>query len=519
MDDSFSDPHQIKVGKVEPRGAPCVEFSPDPCAMVIFGASGDLTRRKLIPALFKLARTKIIGEDFFVLGVARTEMDSEGFRADMEEALKASGEFETAAWERFAKRLFYISADYGDEGAYEAIAGFLAEKERVFATKGNRIFYVATPPSVYETVTGLLGSSGLAGEKAGWTRLVVEKPYGRDTESAERLDRAVLSSFSEPQVYRIDHYLGKETVQNILMLRFANTIFEPLWNRHYIDHVQITVAETLGVERRAGYYEQSGVLRDMFQNHMLQVLALASMEPPSVYDPELVRDERSKVLLALRRPPLERMEDWLCLGQYVEGEIDGKPVPGYTEEEGVARSSQVPTFAAMRVYIDNWRWQGVPIYLRSGKRLKKSLSEVSVQFRSVPHLMFKDTIGGEIGPNTLILKIQPEERIQLKFHTKYPGSRVSLRDVFMDFSYLEGYKGLTLGAYERVLMDCMIGDKTLFVRKDGVSLSWEFLTPILEYIEKNGKGAPDVNLYRAGSYGPTEADKFMSKDGRRWRNE
>ncbi|MBI4949638.1 MAG: glucose-6-phosphate dehydrogenase [Deltaproteobacteria bacterium] len=521
MPDNFqSGPSQrIKAGKIEPRSGPCKEASPDPCVMVIFGASGDLTRRKLIPALFKLFFADIIGEGFFVLGVARTEMDHDGFRAAMEEALKASGELDSVAWERFAKRLFYIAADYNNEGVYATIARFLKEKEGSFGTRGNRIFYVATPPSVYETVAGLLGSSGLAGERSGWTRLVVEKPYGRDIESALRLDSAVLSSFSEPQVYRIDHYLGKETVQNILMLRFANTIFEPLWNRHFIDHVQITVAETLGVERRAGYYEQAGVLRDMFQNHMSQVLALAAMEPPSVYDPELVRDERSKVLLALRRPPLEDINDWLCLGQYAGGEIDGKIVPGYREEEGVARGSLVPTFAAMRVYIDNWRWQGVPIYLRSGKRLKKRLSEVSVQFRSVPHLMFRDTIGEEIGPNTLILKIQPEERIQLKFHAKSPGSRVCLRDVFMDFSYLDGYKGLTLGAYERVLMDCMIGDKTLFVRKDGVSLSWEFLTPILEHIEKNGKGAPEVNLYRAGSHGPAEADRFISKDGRHWRNE
>ncbi|MBI5642771.1 MAG: glucose-6-phosphate dehydrogenase [Deltaproteobacteria bacterium] len=520
-DDKYrNDPPQtIRIGKIEPTGEPCEEFYPGPAAMIIFGASGDLARRKIMPALFKLTRSKILTENFFIMGMARTEMDSDSFRRMIEAALREAGGFDEAIWERFSKKLYYKTVDYTDIKALEEAGRLIAEKERAHGTNGNRIFYLATPPSVYEGIIESIKASGLSGNGENQARVVIEKPSGRDLESARALDSVVLRNFTEEQVFRIDHYLGKETVQNILMLRFANAIFEPLWNRRYIDHVQITVAETNGIEKRAGYYEQAGVLRDMFQNHILQVLALAAMEPPSIYDPELVRDEKIKVLRALRPVPLNEINNWLVLGQYVEGEVDGRLVPGYREEEGVAKDSEVPTYAAMKLFIDNWRWQDVPFYIRSGKRLNKRFSEVAIQFKSVPHRLFRETLKEDIGPNTLILKIQPEERIQLRFHTKNPGSRVCLRDVFMDFSYTEGYKGLTLGAYERVLLDCMLGDKTLFVRKDGAELSWAFLTPMLDFIESGYAGAPEVNLYRAGSSGPVEADKFITREGRSWRDD
>ncbi len=507
----------VKIGSLGPTGEPCEEVFPGPCSFVIFGASGDLSQRKLLPSLFKLFRKKVLSKNFFIIGASRTELDDASFRAMTGEAVRNSGEFERGAWAEFSARLYYLKIDYGDREAYSRIKRLLVDREKAHGTKGNRIFYFATPPFLYTKMIEGLGGASLSSDAEGKARVVIEKPYGRDLKSAIELEQAVLRHFREEQVYRIDHYLGKETVQNIIMLRFANSIFEPIWNRRYIDHVQITVAEDIGVEKRAGYYEQAGVLRDMFQNHMLQVLSFIAMEPPSVYESELVRDERVKVFKALRPPDLNNIEDYLVLGQYVEGEAEGRLVTGYTEEEGIARDSTVPTYAAMKVYIDNWRWQGVPFYLRSGKRLKKRFSQVTIQFKDVPHLMFREALGdAEIGPNALVLMIQPDERVQLKFHTKNPGSKVCLRDVLMDFSYAEGYVGIELDDYERVLMDCMIGDKMLFVRRDGVELTWSFLTPMLDMYE--GRGLPELNLYRAGTFGPAKADKFIARDNRRWVN-
>lgn len=508
----------IEIGKIEPTGEACEEFYPSPCCMVIFGASGDLAHRKLIPALYRLTHSRILTDKFFIIGASRTKMTDDAFRAMMEKAVKGLPNFDRRVWNDFAKRMFYKEIDYGDAEAFAEIKTLIAEKEKVFGTEGNKVFYLATPPSVYSSVIEGLAASKLADEEEGWSRIVIEKPYGRDTKSALELEDTVHKSFREGQVFRIDHYLGKETVQNILMLRFANSIFEPIWNRRYIDHIQITVAESLGIEKRAGYYEQAGVLRDMFQNHMLQVLALVAMEPPSIYESELVRDERIKVLRSIRPVDLNNIDKQLVLGQYVEGLVDGKVVPGYREEPGVAADSSVPTFAAMKTFIDNWRWNGVPFYLRSGKRLAKRFTQIKIQFKQVPHLMFRETLEGEIGPNALVLMIQPDERVQLKFHTKNPGSRVCLRDVTMDFKYTEGYTGLMLDAYERVLMDCMIGDKMLFVRSEGMALSWSFLTPVIKLVESQGPKSPVLNLYRAGSYGPVEADKFIQKDGREWSN-
>jgi glucose-6-phosphate 1-dehydrogenase len=469
----------VKIGKVGPSGTLCEEISSDPCAIVIFGASGDLTKRKLLPALFYLFRNKLLSKGFFILGLARTDISEDAFRAEMEKSVKKAG-------------------NYG--------------------TGRNRILYLSTPPSVYENIIEAVASSGLASEESGWVRVVIEKPYGRDLESARALEETVGKRFREEQVFRIDHYLGKDTVQNIMMFRFANSIFEPIWNRHFIDHVQITASESIGIEKRAGYYEEAGVLRDMFQNHMLQVLSFVGMEPPSVYESEMVRDERVKVFRALR--PIERggLGDSLVLGQYVDGETNGKFAKGYREEDGVNRRSTVPTFAAMKLFIDNWRWQGVPFYLRSGKRLKSRFTQVTIQFKAVPHQMFSGIFEEEIGPNAVIIRIQPDERIQLKFHAKNPGSRVCLRDVVMDFGYTEGYEGLVLDAYERVLMDCMIGDKMLFIRSDAMEMSWKWLTPALEYSESRGQGAPELGLYRAGSYGPVEAERLIGRDGRKWVN-
>ncbi len=508
----------IRIGKVAVTGQFCEEIAPDESVLVIFGASGDLTRKKLMPALFFLFRNGLLPKGFFVLGLARTDWDDAAFRAEMEKAVKKAGNFDHAAWPGFSERLFYMRVDYNDIDALASARELLATKAAEFGARANKILYLATPPSAYRSIIRNIAASGLSAENHGWTRIVIEKPYGRDLESARGLEETVSRNFREEQVFRIDHYLGKDTVQNIMMFRFANSIFEPIWNRHFIDHVQLTVSESIGIEKRAGYYEEAGVLRDIFQNHMLQVLSFIAMEPPSIYESELVRTERFKVLRALR--PLEKgeIEKSLVLGQYVDGESGSRNVRGYTEEDGVAKDSVVPTFAAMKAYIDNWRWQGVPFYLRSGKRLKSRFTQITIQFKKVPHLMFKGVFEEEIGPNALIIRIQPDERIQLKFHAKNPGSRVCLRDVVMDFSYLSGYEGIALDAYERVLMDCMTGDKMLFVRRDGMELSWEWLAPALELSERKGPYRPDLFLYRAGSWGPVEAERFIASDGRAWVN-
>ncbi len=511
----------VRVGELAPGGEPCVELCPPPCAIVLFGASGDLAARKLMPSFYNLRKSGLLPENFFVIGASRQKLDDESYRNAMEAAIRSNAQYDEKAWSDFRKRLFYRTL-VPDARPYEDIKEALADREKEFKTGGNRIFYLATPPAAYPGIIEALGAAGLSEEKQGWSRIVIEKPYGRDSASAHQLNEVVLRNFREDQVYRIDHYLGKDTVQNIVMFRFANAIFEPIWNRRYIDHVQITVAETMGIEKRAAYYEQAGVLRDMFQNHMLQVLALVAMEPPSVYEANLVRDERVKILRALRPLPLESLSESLVIGQYVEGEAGSEWAPGYREEVGVSKDSTVPTYAAMKLFIDNWRWQDVPFYLRSGKRMAAKFSQVYIQFKRVPHLMFKGTLDAAgIMPNALVLKIQPDEKVQMLFHVKNPGSRVSLREVVMDFSYTEGYRGVKLDAYDRVLLDCMIGDKTLFIRRDGVRYSWEFLTPALDLLEKGGPGRkrPELFIYRAGSPGPTEADKFIQKDGRRWQND
>ena len=494
----------------------CEMEIPTSCCLVIFGASGDLAKRKLIPSLYRLFTSRMLSDHFFILGTGREAMSTEEYRASMLRAVTA--DFPEAGnredWQAFSAKLYYTTFDYRDPAAYvSGIRDRLPALEREHQIKGSRIFYLAVPPVVFEEIISNLGAAGLANDEHGASRIVIEKPFGRDLESARRLERVVHEHFQEHQVYRIDHYLAKETVQNILMFRFANSIFEPLWNRRYIDHVQITASETLGVEHRAGYYEQTGIIRDMFQNHMFQLLAISAMEPPAVFEADRVRDEKVKVFRSFRPFPLDRLDDVLAVGQYAGGTISDMPVPAYREEEGVAPRSGTQTYAAMKVFIDNWRWQGVPFYLRSGKRLAVRKTEIAIYFKQVPHSMFPSSIGGSIEPSVLVLKIQPEEGMTLSIQTKQPGSKVCLNPVALSFAY---DRGVHLDAYEWVLLDCMLDDHMLFTRQDGVEETWKILTPVIEHLEARlGNGS--IPFYAAGSNGPEEATRLLAQSGRRWR--
>jgi glucose-6-phosphate 1-dehydrogenase len=506
---------EVKGRVISPEMGECEIEVPRPFCLVIFGASGDLTKRKILPAVFRLYRYKFLPERFFVLGAARTNMDDNAFRQRMQEAVKEAlpNDYSQDVWDKFAERLCYCNIDYADAGTYSAIKDKLEPLEKKFRTEGNRVFYLAVPPDVYETVSLNLGESGLSREKDGYSHVVIEKPFGRDTDSARSLNVSLGKSFEERQIYRMDHYLAKETVQNILIFRFANSIFEPLWNRRYIDHVQITVAESIGVGHRAGYYERAGVLRDMFQNHIFQLIALTAMEPPSVFEADRVRDEKVKVFRSIRPFPLKNLDECVALGQYASGTVDGKEVIGYRGEPGVSPASKTPTFASLKVFIDNWRWNGVPFYVRSGKRLAKRKASISIHYKQVPHMMFKNVIEERIEPSILVLRVQPDEGINLEFQTKTPGARVCLNKVLMDYSY---QKVFTFEAYERVLLDCMQGDQMLFVREDGVDATWRLLTPLIEKLESEA-GRFKFPNYASGSEGPAEAFALIEADGRKWR--
>jgi glucose-6-phosphate 1-dehydrogenase len=488
---------------------------PRSAALIIFGASGDLTKRKLFPSLYRLYKNRMLAQQFFILGTSRIEMTTEQFRAAMLDAVKTAlpHDFDQQVWDGFVPHLYYSTFDYGTPESYTVSLGSrLPELENRHQTGGNRIFYLAIPPAVFEAVIHNLGAAGLSREDRGCSHIVIEKPFGRDLSSARKLNRLVHTYYKESQIFRIDHYLAKETVQNILMFRFANSIFEPLWNERYVDHVQITAAETIGIEHRAGYYEEAGVIRDMFQNHVFQLLCLTAMEPPAVFVADRVRDEKAKVLRSMRRISLDTAGNQIVIGQYAKGMVDGQEVPGYREEKGVAKGSMTPTFAAMKVFIDNWRWHGVPFYLRSGKRLASRKTAISIHFKEVPHSMFPDSVSGPIEPNTVVLKIQPDEGMSLTFQSKQPGTKVCLSPVQMAYSYP---RGVLLDAYEWVLLDCMLGDHMLFMREDSVELAWSALTPVLEAIE-SGKRVP-LATYTAGSNGPDEAACLIGKDGRAWR--
>ncbi len=489
---------------------------PKPFLLVIFGASGDLSRKKLFPALYRLDRDRLLPATFCILGTARTAMDDGTFAGMVRTSVeKAFGkDFDEPAWNSFAARLYYHAGEYDDAVSYRQLNERIAGLERRLDTGNNRIFYLAVPPAVYEPVISHLGISGLAHEEGGFTHIAVEKPIGSDLASARKLNAALRTSFLERQIYRMDHYLAKETVQNILMFRFANAIFEPLWNRRYIDHVQITVSETIGIENRAGYYEKAGILRDMFQNHIFQLLALTAMEPPSVFEAERVRDEKAKVFRSIRPISANALREHLVLGQYGEGSVAGKPAGAYRSEAGVTPGSLTPTYAALKVFIDNWRWNGVPFYLRSGKRLSKKKAEISVHYRAVPHLMFSKTMKEDIDPNTLVMRIQPDEGIDITFQAKNPGTKICLGPVVMDFSYKRFF---ALSDYERILLDCMQGDQMLFVRDDAVELTWSLLAPAFEGIDPGDIGR-DFPNYAAGTEGPEEAAMLLKKDGRTWRS-
>ncbi len=504
-----------------PRPDFCGIEKPAPCGIVIFGACGDLSKRKLIPSLYRLFTNGHLPDGFFILGSDRIETDDSGFHGIMEEAASAAfpDNFSQELWLKFSERLFYTAADFNSGDFFVSLPARLKPLEKKFGTGANRIFYMALPPAVYETVIRRIGDAGLASEENGYSRVVVEKPFGFDIESSRHLNGVIGASFSESQTFRMDHYLAKENVQNILMFRFANSIFEPLWNRRYIDHVEITISETLGVEHRAGYYESAGVLRDMFQNHILQLLSLTAMEPPAAFVSERVREEKVKVFRSVRPVPLDRLSEHVVLGQYGAGRINGEETPSYRDEPGVSKTSTTPTYAAMKLFIDNWRWSGVPFYMRSGKRLSKGKAEIAIRFRAVPHLMFShilEPIGqgrDNIDPNLLVLRVQPDEGISLQFQTKMPDSRACLRPVLMDFRY---EKIFLLDAYERVLLDCMTGDQMLFVSGEIEELTWGLLSPVIERLDgmKNSFAFPN---YQAGSGGPAEADDLMRRDGRQWR--
>ena len=484
-----------------------------PCVLVVYGASGDLTHRKLVPALEALAADRRLSPGFAVVGVARTEMTDEEFRAKvLDDVAKPS-----AAWEALVGNFRYVAGSYTGDATFERLGRVLTELDDEVGTSGNRVHYMATVPEVFEGVAAALGRHGLARppDDDSFVRLVIEKPYGRDLESALQLDGAIHSVFREEQVYRIDHYLGKETVQNVLALRFANAIFEPIWNRRYVDHVQITVAESLGVGHRGGFYETAGALRDIVQNHVLQVLALTLMEPPATIDAKGIRDEKVKALRAVDiLQPADVSVD-VVRGQYDRGWVEGEQVPGYREEKGVAPGSRTETYMAMRMKIDNWRWAGVPFYVRTGKRLPKRATEVAMEFRDVPHLPFGSEETRGLGPNALVLRIQPDEGISLRFGAKVPGQAFQVRSVSMDFSYGAAFLEETPDAYERLLLDAMVGDPTLFIRADEVDQAWRVVQPILEVWSDD---ATPLARYPAGTWGPREADQLLERDGRRWRS-
>ena len=490
----------------------------EPCAIILFGASGDLAKRKVIPAMYDLAQNNSLGERYAILGFARTPMNDDSFRSTVGEAAKTISEvgpIEPAKWEAFASNLHYCAGDYADQNSYAQLAKCLAEIDAAKKLGGNRLFYLSTPPEVYPDIVEHLGRSGLAhpGSPGSWVRIIIEKPFGRDLASAKELNKIVLNVFEEKQVYRIDHYLGKDTVQNLLVLRFGNGIFEPLWNRNYVDHVQITASETLGVERRGGFYETAGALRDMIQSHMLQLTSLVAVEPPASFDATAVRNEKLKVLQSIRPFNLEMVAQSVVRGQYAPGTFGDKAVAGYRDEPGVSRSSRTETFVAGRLLIDNWRWAGVPFYLRTGKRLAKRSTEIMIQFRRAPHIVFRER---EVQPNRLILNIQPDEGVCVSFGAKKPGTEMSIGTVAMNFSYREGFGGTSRSAYATLLNDCLRGDATLFDRGDSVEAAWSLIEPILD-VWSAAKTAT-VPEYPAGTWGPKESDQLLERDGRQWYN-
>ncbi|MCT8631423.1 glucose-6-phosphate dehydrogenase [Glaesserella parasuis] len=477
--------------------------------IVIFGASGDLTYRKLIPALYNLYKIGRLSEHFSVLGVARSPLTDETFRQKMHDTLvkleNASGD----VLEKFCEHLYYQSVNTSDAVDYAKLLPRLDELHDKYGTGGNTLYYLSTPPSLYGVIPECLSAHGLTTEEFGWKRIIVEKPFGYDIETAKALDIQIHKYFEEHQIYRIDHYLGKETVQNLLVLRFSNGLFEPLWNRNFIDYVEITGAESIGVEDRGGYYDGSGAMRDMFQNHLLQVLAMVAMEPPAIINADSMRDEVAKVLHCLHPLSNDDIKNNLVLGQYTASTINGEEVKGYLQEKGVPEDSNTETYMAVRCQIDNWRWAGVPFYVRTGKRLPARVTEVVIHFKTTPHPVFSQNAPD----NKLIIRIQPDEGISMHFGVKKPGAGFEAKEVSMDFRYADLASPSLLTAYERLLLDAMKGDATLFARTDAVHACWRFVQPILDYKAERGR----IYEYEAGTWGPSEADKLIAKHGEVWR--
>lgn len=495
-----------------------MEKTAEPCVVVIFGASGDLTKRKLVPALYRLSQERLVPAEFAIIGVARRDMSHGEFRSAMRDAIaefSESKKVDDAVWDSFSKGLYYLPSSFDDPDGYRRLAALLEQVDKERNTAGNRVFYLSVAPDSFPVIIQQLGNAGLAKPKGNsWTRIIIEKPFGHDLESARALNKEANAVFREDQVYRIDHYLGKETVQNLLVFRFANSIFEPIWNRQHIDHVQITNAESVGVEGRGGYYEGTGVVRDMIQNHVFQVLSIVTMEPPINLSANAVRDEKIKVMEAVRPFGREDVKDIAVRGQYGPGYVNGKAVPGYRQEPGVNPESPTETFAALKLYFDNWRWADVPFYIRSGKRMPKRVTEIGIKFKRVPHRLFGAAMTEALEENALIIRIQPDEGITLRFDSKVPGQQTRIRSVNMDFRYGASFGVQLAEAYERLLLDCILGDSTLYARRDMAERGWEIVTPILE---EWADTKPDFPNYEAGTWGPKASDELLAKEDRRWR--
>lgn len=494
----------------------------DPCILVIFGATGDLTGRKLIPALYNLTAEGQLPSQFACVGFARRPKSNEDFRNEMKEAVNKYSRtkpIDENIWKAFADKLFYHRSEFDNDEGYEKLGQFLTSLDRQLGTKGNRVYYLSTQPSYFPSIIQKLGQHKLLYDaetvKDKWSRVIIEKPFGHDLKSAEDLQRKITQYLDESQIYRIDHYLGKETVQNLLLFRFSNPIFEAIWNSNYIEQVQITVAEELGIGTRGHFFEEAGILRDIVQNHMMQLLSIVAMEPPSQMNATSIRNEKVKVLDSIRPIPAGQENDWIVRGQYGPGYIQGEEVPGYREEKDVPPTSNVETFAALRLYIDNWRWGGVPFYLRAGKRLPKRATEIAITFKRTPTRLLEHT-DTRNDPNVLVVRIQPDEGISLKINCKIPGMQAPLQPVKMDFRYGAFFGATPPEAYERLICDCLIGDNTLFARFDEVIASWKIFTPILEYWAKTEPVPPFPN-YAAGTWGPLAAEALITRDGHKWR--
>jgi len=486
-----------------------VSRRPEPCALVIFGASGDLTKRKLFPALYSLAFRQLLPEKFGIVGVARSEETDDEFRERMKAAVQEFGrdEFREDIWEGLAEGMRYVRVEANEDAALDRVAETLTELDRSRGTAGNRVYYLAVPPDAFETIVGGVGKRRSA---EGWTRLIVEKPFGHDLASALELNDLVHRYFEENEIYRIDHYLGKETVQNMLALRFANGIFEPIWNRQFIDHVQITVAESIGIEARAAYYEKAGAIRDIFQNHLLQLVALTAMEPPIDFTSDSVRNEKVKVLKSMHTPGPKNV----VRGQYGRGYVEGEEVPGYREEPGVDPNSLTDTFVAAKLFVDNWRWADTPYYVRAGKRLARRETTIAIQFKRAPHPPFEELAAEGLRPNVLLINIQPDEGVSLAIGAKVPGQGLQIRTVHMDFLYGGAFRTDMPEAYERLVLDCMRGDSTLFTREDEVTEQWQLVDAIVAAWRRDRPSFPN---YPAGTWGPPSSDDLLQRDGRTWR--